>query len=80
MTHQLDSLLGDAKDVACRKQLTNVASYVVWLNIWLRRALTSLQLHLRLFAQLVMPDTRGSKKAELDRIDTYDRRHLGQIT
>ena len=84
MTHKLGSLLGEAEDVARRKQLANVAFRKLW-TVWFRRAHISLQLRLRLYASFVIPvptyimGTWGLTQADLVRIDTYHRRHLRQI-
>ena len=84
MTRKLGSLLGEAEDVARRKQLANVAFRKLW-TVWFRRAHISLQLRLRLYASFVIQvltynmGTWGLTKADLDRIDTYHRRHLRQI-
>ena len=84
MTRKLGSLLGEAEDVARRKQLANVAFRKLW-TVWFRRAHISLQLRLRLYASFVIPvltynmGTWGLTKADLDRIDTYHRRHLRPI-
>ena len=84
MTRKLGSLLGEAEDVARRKQLANVAFRKLW-TVWFRRAHISLQLRLRLYASFVIPvltytmGTWGLTQADLDRIDTYHRRHLRQI-
>ena len=84
MTRKLGSLLGEAEDVARRKQHANVAFRKLW-TVWFRRAHISLQLRLRLYASFVIPvltynmGTWGLTQADLDRIDTYHRRHLRQI-
>ena len=84
MTRKLGSLLGEAEDVARRKQLANVAFRKLW-TVWFRRAHISLQLCLRLYASFVVPllpynmGTWGLTQADLVRIDTYHRRHLRQI-
>ena len=84
MTRKLGSLLGEAEDAARRKQLANVAFGKLW-TVWFRRAHISLQLRLRLYASFVIPvltynmGTWGLTQADLDRIDTYHRRHLRQI-
>ena len=81
MTRKLGSLLGDAEDVARRKQLANVAFRKLW-TVWFRRAHISLQLRLRLYASFVIPvltyniGTWGLTHADLVRLDTYHRRHL----
>ena len=84
MTRKLGSLLGEAEDVARRKQLANVA-FRKLMTVWFRRAHISLQLRLRLYASFVIPvltynmGTWGLTQADLVRIDTYHRRHLRQI-
>ena len=84
MTRKLGSLLGEAEDVARRKQLANVA-FRKLSTVWFRRAHISLQLRLRLYASFVIPvltynmGTWGLTQADLVRIDTYNRRHLRQI-
>ena len=84
MTRKLGSLLGEAEDVARRKQLANVA-FRKLSTVWFRRAHISLQLRLRLYASFVIPvltynmGTWGLTQADLVRIDTYHRRHLRQI-
>ena len=78
MTRKLGSLLGEAEDVARRKQLANVA-FRKLSTVWFRRAHISLQLRLRLYASFVIPvltyniGTWGLTQAELVRIDTYHR-------
>ena len=73
MTRKLGSLLGEAEDVARRKQLANVAFRKLW-TVWFRRAHISLQLRLRLYASFVIPvltynmGTWGLTQADLDRI------------
>ena len=54
MTRKLGSLLGEAEDVARRKQLANVAFRKLW-TVWFRRTHISLQLRLRLYASFVIP-------------------------
>ena len=54
MTRKLGSLLGEAEDVARRKQLANVA-FRKLSTVWFRRAHISLQLRLRLYASFVIP-------------------------
>ena len=84
MTRKLGWLLGEAEDVARRKQLANVA-FRKLSTVWFRRAHISLQLRLRLYASFVIPvltynmGTWGLTQADLVRIDTYHRRHLRQI-
>ena len=84
MTRKLGSLLGEAEDIARRKQLANVA-FRKLSTVWFRRAHISLQLRLRLYASFVIPvltynmGTWGLTQADLVRIDTYHRRHLRQI-
>ena len=84
MTRKLGSLLGEAEDVARRKQLANVA-FRELSTVWFRRSRISLPLWLRLYESFVVPvliynmGTWGLTKAELDRLDAYDRRHLRQI-
>ena len=84
MTRKLGSLLGEAEDVARRRQLANVA-FRKLSTVWFRRAHLSLQLRLRLYASFVIPvltynmGTWGLTQADLVRIDTYHRRHLRQI-
>ena len=79
MTLKLGSLLGEAEDVARRKQLANVA-FRKLSTVWFRRAHISLQLRLRLYASFVIPvltynmGTWGLTQADLVRIDTYHRR------
>ena len=84
MPRKLVSLLGEAEDVARRKQLANVA-FRKLSTVWFRPAHISLQLRLRLYASFVIPvltyniGTWGLTQADLVRIDTYHRRHLRQI-
>ena len=84
MTRKLGSLLGEAEDVARRKQLANVA-FRKLMTVWFRRAHISLHLRLRLYASFVIPvltynmGTWGLTQADLVRIDTYHRRHLRQV-
>ena len=84
MTRKLGSLLGEAEDVARRKQLANVA-FRKLSTVWFRRSRISLPLRLRLYESFVVPvliynmGTWGLTKAELDRLDAYHRRHLRQI-
>ena len=84
MTRKLGSLLGEAEDVARRKQLANVAFHKLS-TVWFRRSRISLPLRLRLYESFVVPvliynmGTWGLTKAELDRLDAYHRRHLRQI-
>ena len=84
MTRKLGSLLGEAEDVARRKQLANVA-FRKLSTVWFRRSRISLPLRLRLYESFVVPvltykmGTWGLMKAELDRLDTYHRRHLRQF-
>ena len=84
VTRKLGSLLGEAEDVARRKQLANVA-FRKLSTVWFRRPRISLPLGLRLYESFVVPvltynmGTWGLTKAELDRLDTYHRRHLCQI-
>ena len=84
MTRKLGSLLGEAEDIARRKQLANVA-FRKLSTVWFRRSRISLLLRLRLYESFVVPvltynmGTWGLTKAELDRLDTYHRRHLRQI-
>ena len=54
MTRKLGSLLGEAEDVARRKQLAHVAFPKLSI-VWFRRAHISLQLRLRLYALFVIP-------------------------
>ena len=54
ITRKLGSLLGEAEDVARRKQLANVAFRKLW-TVWFIRAHISLQLRLRLYASFVIP-------------------------
>ena len=81
---KLGSLLGEAEDVARRKQLVNVA-FRKLSTVWFRRSRISLPLRLRLYESFVVPvllynmGTWGLTKAELDRLDSYHRRHLCQI-
>ena len=84
MTRKLRSLLGEAEDVARRKQLANVA-FRKLSTVWFRRSRISIPLRLRLYDFVVVPvltynmGTWGLTKAELDRLDMYHRRHLRQI-
>ena len=84
MTRKIGSLLGEAEDVARRKQLANVA-FRKLSNVWFRRSRISLPLRLRLCDSFVVPmltynmGTWGLTKAELERLDAYHRRHLRQI-
>ena len=84
MTRKLGSLLGEAEDVARRKQLANVA-FRKLSTVWFRRSRISLPLRLRLYKSFVVPvliynmGTWGLTKAELDRLDAYHRHHLRQI-
>ena len=84
MTRKLGSLLGEAEDVARRKQLANVA-FRKLSTVRFRRSRISLPLRLRLYESFVVPvltynmGTWGLTKAELDRLDTYHRRHLRQV-
>ena len=84
MTRKLGSLLGEAEDVARRKQLANVA-FRKLSTVWFRRSRISLPLRLRLYESFVVPvliynmGTWGLTKTELDRLDAYHRRHLRQI-
>ena len=77
-------LLGEAEDVARRKQLANVA-FRKLSTVWFRRSRISLPLRLRLYESFVVPvliynmGTWGLTKAELDRLNAYHRRHLRQI-
>ena len=81
---QLGSLLGEAEDVARRKQLANVA-FRKLSTVWFRRSRIRLPLRLRLYESFVVPvltynmGTWGLTKAELDRLDMYHRRHLRQV-
>ena len=81
MTRKLGSLLGEAGDVARRKQLANVA-FRKLSTVWFRRSRISLPLRLRLYESFVAPvliynmGTWGLTKAELDRLDAYHRRSL----
>ena len=84
MMRKLGSLLGEAEDVARRKQLANVA-FRKLCTVRFRRSRISLPLRLRLYASFVVPvliynmGTLGLTKAELDCLDAYHRRHLRQI-
>ena len=84
MTRKLGSLLGEAEDVARRKQLANVA-FRKLSTVWFRRSRISLPLRLRLYDSFVVHvltynmGTWGLTKAELERLDAYHRRHLRQI-
>ena len=84
MTRKLGSLLGEAEDVARRKQLANVA-FRKLSTVWFRRSRISLLLRLRLYDSFVVPvlvynmGTWGLTKAELERLDAYHRRHLRHI-
>ena len=84
MTRKLGSLLGEAEDVARRKQLANVA-FRKLSTVWFRRSRISLLLRLRLYDSFVVPvlvynmGTWGLTKTELERLDAYHRRHLRQI-
>ena len=84
MTRKLGSLLGEAEDVARRKQLANVAFRKLW-TVWFRRTHISLHLRLRLYASFVIPVLTYNMakwvltQADLVRIDTYHRRHLRQV-
>ena len=84
MARKLGSLLGEAEDVARRKQLANVA-FRKLSTVWFRRSRISLPLRLRLYDSFVVPvliyimGTWGLTKAELEPLDAYHRRHLCQI-
>ena len=54
MTRKLGSLLGEAEDVARRKQLANVA-FRKLSTVWFRRSRISLPLRLRLYESFVVP-------------------------
>ena len=54
MTRKLGSLLGEAEDVARRKQLANVA-FRKLSTVWFRRSRISLPLRLRLYDSFVVP-------------------------
>ena len=81
MTRKLGSLLGEAEDVARRKQLANVA-FRKPSTVWFRRSRISLLLRLRLYDSFVVPvlvynmGTWGLTKAELERLDAYHRRQI----
>ena len=81
MTRKLGSLLGEAKDVARRKQLANVA-FRKLSTVWFRWSRISLPLRLRLYESFVVRvliynmGTWGLTKTKLD---AYHRRHLQQI-
>ena len=57
MTRKLGSLLGEAEDVARRKQLANVA-FRKLSTVWFRRSRISLLLRLRLYDSFVVPSAR----------------------
>ena len=85
MTRKLGSLLGEAEDVARRKQLANVA-FRKLSTVWFRRAHISLCcVYECTRVVIVIPvltynmGTWGLTQADLVRIDTYHRRHLRQI-
>ena len=84
MTSKRCSILGDAQDVALRKQLAAVAFWKLW-SLWVRHHRVSQDLWLRLYNAFIVNvltnnmGTWGLTPTEWARFDTFHRRHLRQI-
>ena len=83
-TKKLGSLLGDAEDVARRKQLALVAFRRMW-TIWLRRQQINEALRLRLYNAFIVPvltynmGTWALTRTESARLDSFQRSQLKQL-